>query len=108
MVKKKEYPYVPLFERESSPVHPGEILLEEFLKPLNMSQTELAKKLGVSYRTVNEIVNEKRSISPEMAIKLSAFFKTTPQFWMNLQRDYDLWRTYKKLERNSKIPVKRT
>ncbi len=108
MAKKREYPYVPLFEREISPVHPGEILLEEFLKPLNMSQTELAKKLGVSYRTVNEIVNEKRSISPEMAIKLSAFFKTTPQFWMNLQRDYDLWRTYKKLERNLKIPVKRT
>ncbi len=107
MAKGKDYPYVPLFEREIAPVHPGEILLEEFLRPLNMSQTELARKLGVSYRTVNEIINEKRSISPEMAIKLSDFFKTTPQFWMNLQRDYDLWRTYKKLDKKSKYPAKR-
>ena len=96
---EKTYPYVPLFEREVPPVHPGEILLEEFLKPLNMTQSELAEKLEVSFMTINDIVNEKRSISPEMAIKLSELFKTTPQFWMNLQRDYDLWRAYKKLER---------
>ena len=96
---EKTYPYVPLFEKEVPPVHPGEILLGEFLKPLNMTQSELAEKLGVSFRTINDIVNEKRSISPEMAIKLSELFKTTPQFWMNLQRDYDLWKAYERLEK---------
>jgi len=96
---KKTYPYVPLFEREVSPVHPGEILLEEFLKPLGLSQSELARKIGVNFRTIHDIVNGKRGISPEMAIRLSRYFKTTPQFWMNLQRDYDLWRAHKKLEK---------
>jgi addiction module HigA family antidote len=106
MAKKqgeKTYPYVPLFEREISPVHPGEILLEEFLKPLGLSQTEFAKKIGVHSRTVYDIVKGKRKISPEMAIKLSEFFKTTPQFWMNFQRDYDLWKAYKRLEKESKV-----
>ena len=94
---KKTYPYVPLFEREVPPVHPGEILLEEFLEPLGLSQSEFARKIGVNFRTVHDIVNGKRGISPEMAIRLSRYFKTTPQFWMNLQRDYDLWRAHKKL-----------
>jgi len=96
---KKTYPYVPLFEREVPPVHPGEILLEEFLEPLGLSQSEFARKIGVNSRTVHDIVNGKRGISPEMAIRLSRYFKTTPQFWMNLQRDYDLWRAHKKLEK---------
>ncbi len=95
----KTYPYVPLFEREVPPVHPGEILLEEFLKPMNLTQSELARRLGVNFRTVHDIVNCKRGISPEMAIKLSEFFGTTPQFWLNLQRDYDLWRAYRKLRK---------
>jgi addiction module HigA family antidote len=99
---KKEYPYVPLFEREIPPVHPGEILLEEFLKPLGLSQTAFAKEIGVNYRTVHDIVNCKRGISPEMAIRLAEYFKTTPQFWMNLQRDYDLWRAYRRLQRQDR------
>ncbi|WP_022846821.1 HigA family addiction module antitoxin [Desulfurobacterium sp. TC5-1] len=96
-MKKKTYNFVPLFEREIPPVHPGEILLEEFLRPLNMTQSELAKKLNVSFRTINDLINEKRGISPEMAIKLANFFGTTPQFWMNFQRDYDLWKAHNKM-----------
>ena len=95
----KTYPYVPLFEREVPPVHPGEVLLEEFLKPMNLTQSELARRLGVNFRTVHDIVNCKRGISPEMAIKLSEFFGTTPQFWLNFQRDYDLWQAYRKLKK---------
>jgi addiction module HigA family antidote len=102
-MSKKVYPYVPLFEREISPVHPGEILLEEFLEPLGLSQSELARRIGVNFRTVHDVVNGKRGISPEMAIRLSRYFKTTPQFWMNLQRDYDLWKAYKKLEKKGSM-----
>ena len=99
MMAEKTYPYVPLFEREIPPVHPGEILLEEFLKPLGLSQTEFAKEIGVNFRTIHDIVNGKRGISPEMAIRLSRYSKMTPQFWMNLQRDYDLWKAYRRLEK---------
>jgi len=102
-MSEEKHPYVPLFERKISPVHPGEILLREFLEPLGISQTEFAKRIGVNFRTVHDIVNGKRGISPEMAIRLSKFFKTTPQFWANLQRDYDLWRAYKKLEKREGV-----
>ena len=97
-MKKISYPYVPLFQREVSPVHPGEILMEEFLKPLGLSQSEFARRIKVNFRTIHDIVNRKRGISPEMALKLAEYFGTTPQFWMNLQRDYDLWKAYKKLK----------
>ncbi len=102
-MSEKTYPCVPLFEREISPVHPGEILLEEFLRPLNLSQSEFARKIGVNFRTVHDIVNRKRGISPEMAIRLSRFFNTTPQFWMNLQRDHNLWRAYKNLKKKETL-----
>jgi addiction module HigA family antidote len=77
--------------------HPGEVLKEEFLKPMNISQSELAKSIGVSFRAVNEIVNEKRNISPEMALRLSKYFKTSPEFWLNLQISYDLYKAKLKL-----------
>ncbi|MEW6053126.1 MAG: HigA family addiction module antitoxin [Nitrospirota bacterium] len=73
------------------PTHPGEILKEEFLDPLGLSQSQLAKELDTTFRTVNEIVNEKRNISPEMAIKLSRYFGTTPELWLNLQNQHDLY-----------------
>lgn len=73
------------------PTHPGEILKEEFLGPLGLSQSQLAKELDTTFRTVNEIVNEKRNISPEMAIKLSQYFATTPELWLNLQNQHDLY-----------------
>ncbi|MDA8053528.1 MAG: HigA family addiction module antitoxin [Deltaproteobacteria bacterium] len=82
-----------VFEIKREITHPGEILREEFVKPLNLTQTALAKDLDVNFRTINELINEKRNISPLMALKLAAYFKTTPEFWMNLQVKYDLYRT---------------
>lgn len=73
-----------------SPVHPGEVLLEEFLKPLAISQYRLAKDISVPPRRVNEIVLQKRSISADTALRLSRFFGTSPEFWLNLQSQYDL------------------
>jgi len=73
------------------PTHPGEILKEEFLAPLGLSQSQLAQELSTTFRTINEIVNEKRNVSPEMAIKLSRYFGTTPELWLNLQNQHDLY-----------------
>jgi antitoxin HigA-1 len=72
------------------PSHPGEILLEEFLKPLELSQSALAEKLEIPIQRVNEIVNGKRGISPETAWMFSGAFGTTPEFWVNLQAAHDL------------------
>jgi addiction module HigA family antidote len=72
------------------PVHPGEVLLEEFLKPLDITQTRLAAHLRTSIQRVNELIKGKRSITAETAWLLSEAFGTTPQFWINLQSQYDL------------------
>ena len=72
------------------PIHPGEILLEEFMKPLGLSQNALARDLGVDARAVNQIVNGKRAITATMALRLARYFRMTPGFWMNLQARYDL------------------
>ena len=72
------------------PTHPGEILLEEFLKPLDLTQVALARHLGIPTQRVNEIVRGKRGITPETAWLFSQAFNTTPQFWLNLQMQYDL------------------
>ncbi len=73
-----------------SPVHPGEVLMEEFLTPMNMSQNRLALDIGVHARRVNEIVLGKRSVTADTALRLARYFGTTPQFWLGLQADYDL------------------
>ena len=75
------------------PTHPGEILLEEFLLPLEIPQTTLAAHLDIPVQRVNELVNGKRGITPETAWLLAGAFKTTPEFWMNLQAQYDLARS---------------
>lgn len=72
------------------PIHPGEILLEEFLKPLKLSQNQIAKDIGVPPRRINEIVLGKRAISANTALRLAKYFDMTPQFWINLQSHYDL------------------
>jgi antitoxin HigA-1 len=72
------------------PTHPGEILLEEFLKPSNRTQVFLAHHIGVSVQRINELIKGKRGITPHTAWLLSEAFGTTPQFWMNLQANYDL------------------
>jgi addiction module HigA family antidote len=71
-------------------VHPGEILLEEFMKPLGLSQTRLGHDLGVSPRRINEIVHGKRSVTADTALRLSRYFGTSAEFWLGLQADYDL------------------
>lgn len=75
------------------PTHPGEILLEEFLNPLGMSQVAFAKHIGVPTQRVNEIVCGKRGVTPDTAWLFSQAFGTTPEFWLNLQAAYDLART---------------
>ena len=72
------------------PTHPGEMLLEEFLKPLGLSQVAFAEHLGVSFKRINEIVNGRRAITPETAWLFAKAFGNSPQFWMNLQTTYDL------------------
>lgn len=77
--------------KERPPIHPGEILREEFLEPLGLSVTELAEKLGVPRPRVSEIVNGRRGVSTETALLLAKAFGTTAEFWMNAQRDRELW-----------------
>ncbi len=72
------------------PVHPGEVLLEEFIVPRKISQMELARKIKVPIQRVNTLINGKRDMSPETAILLARFLKTSPEFWMNLQTQRDL------------------
>ena len=76
--------------RKLKPITPGEILLEEFLNPLGISQSKLARDLSVSAGRVNDIVQGKRAITPDTALRLSVYFNMTPEFWMNLQNHYDL------------------
>lgn len=77
-------------ERKLPAVHPGEVLREEFLGPMNISQYRLANSIRVSARRINEIVHEKRAISADTALRLGIFFGTSPEFWLNLQAHYDL------------------
>jgi antitoxin HigA-1 len=79
------------------PTSPGEILLEEFLKPLGMTQLALAEKMGVPIQRVNTLINGKRAVTAETAILLSRALRTSPEFWMNLQTGCDLWAARRKL-----------
>src|SRR5438477_5084002 len=72
------------------PVHPGEVLVEEFLKPMRLSQNRLALAVGVPPRRINEIALRKRSITADTALRLARYFANSPQFWLGLQMDYDL------------------
>ena len=74
-----------------APTHPGEMLLEEFLKPMGLSQRELADGIHVPYQRVNEIINGRRGITPSTALRLAKFFGISPDFWMNLQLRWDLY-----------------
>jgi addiction module HigA family antidote len=77
-------------EDKLMPVHPGEILLEEFLKPMNLSQNQIALSLGVPPRRINQIIHGKRRITADTALRLARFFDMSPRFWLGLQMDYDL------------------
>jgi len=76
--------------KQLPPIHPGEILMEEFLEPMKISQYRLAKDINVPPRRINEIVHGKRSITADTALRLGRFFGMSPQFWLNLQTRYDL------------------
>ena len=77
-------------EEKLKPVHPGEVLLEEFLKPMELSQNHLALRIGVPARRINEIVLGKRGVTADTALRLGRYFGMSPQFWLGLQMDYDL------------------
>ena len=78
-------------DRTRRPTHPGEVLREEFLKPADISQAELARHIDCGNKTINRLVNEHTGVTPEMARKLASAFETTPEFWMNLQQSLDLY-----------------
>ncbi|MGC1404557.1 MAG: HigA family addiction module antitoxin [Thermodesulfobacteriota bacterium] len=73
------------------PTHPGKIIKEDYLKPLSLTISELASTLGVSRKTLSKIINERGAVTPDMALRLSRAFETTPDLWLNLQKNYDLW-----------------
>lgn len=86
-------------QRTRPPAHPGRILKNLYLTTLNMSNTELAQRIGVSRKAISMIVNERKSVTPEMALRLSrAFPNSSPESWLNLQRNYDLWHTAQSTE----------
>ena len=86
--------------------HPGIILKEEFAQPLGLTQAKMAQDLGVGIKTLSELYNGKRGISALMALKLARYFGTTPQFWMTLQDNYDLYEAYKKTsDKVDRVPV---
>lgn len=74
------------------PTHPGEMLLEEFLKPMELTQRDLADAIHVPYQRINEIINQKRGITPSTALRLAKFFGMSEDFWLNLQQRWDLYR----------------
>lgn len=88
------------------PPHPGEILLEEFMKPLGITQYRLSKDLSVSPRRINEIIHKKRGISADTALRLAHYFSTSEQFWLNLQSHYDLEIEKDQLGNSLQIEVK--
>jgi antitoxin HigA-1 len=89
------------------PVHPGEVLSEEFLKPMNLSQNRLALSVGVPARRINEIVLGKRSISADTALRLGRFFGISPEFWLGLQAQYDLDVTAEALGERLELEVRK-
>ena len=92
-----------------TPTHPGEVLLEEFLRPSGLTQRDLAGAVGVPYQRVNEIVRGRRGITPSTALRLGKFFGTTPAFWLNLQLRWDLYHVRRaearQLDRIAPLPV---
>ncbi len=82
-------------EMKRKPTHPGAILKEDYLDPLKITITSMAANLGVSRKTLSKILNENGAITPDMALRLSRAFGTTPDLWLNLQKNYDLWNAKK-------------
>lgn len=88
-----------MLKRNLPPVHPGEILREDYIKVRGLTVTEVAKGLGVARANLSAILNQRAGISPEMAVKLSEAFGNTTQFWVNLQKNYEVWHAERKVNR---------
>ena len=88
--------------RKVQPTHPGEMLREDFLPEFGLSVASFAKAIGVSRQTVNELIRERRAVSPEMALRLSRYFGNSPEFWLNAQRAVDLWKAARSIKREIK------
>ena len=86
-----------MIPKHRAPTHPGEMLLKEFLEPMGISQVKLAEELGIPVQRVNTIIRGKRGVSAQTAILLARYFKMSPEFWMNLQTAYDLYRARREL-----------
>jgi addiction module HigA family antidote len=80
-----------MYKLNRKPVHPGEILREEFLEPLGISQTQLSADLDIPFKIINELINEKRNLNSELALKLSRYFGTSAELWLNLQNQFDIY-----------------
>ena len=89
--------------RIRKPTHPGGILKRHYLEPLSLTISKVAEDLRVSRKTLSKIINEKGSITPDMALRLSKAFNTTPELWLNMQTNYDLWMAEKKSEEFTKV-----
>lgn len=98
-----------MIKLKRAPAHPGQILKEDFLDELKITQTDLANALGTTFRTINEIINEKRSISTEISIKLSKYLGTSVELWLNLQNQFDIYKVYNKKKESIEMvrPLKR-
>ncbi|MBA4696809.1 MAG: HigA family addiction module antidote protein [Legionella sp.] len=92
-----------MLPKNRAPTHPGEMLLEEFIKPMQLTQKEFAAGLGWTYAKLNEIIHGKRGITPEAALDLADALNMEPEFWLNLQRDYALWNARKKHKHRSQM-----
>jgi len=85
-----------MLPKHRAPTHPGEMLLKEFIEPINMTQKELARHLGWTYARLNEIIRGKRGVSADSALALADAFQMEPDFWLNLQKNWDLWHASRK------------
>jgi addiction module HigA family antidote len=85
------------------PTHPGNIIKEDYLLPLSITIKDMADTLGISRKTLSKIINERGAITPDMALRLSRAFDTTPDFWLNLQKNYDLWHAEKESQEWKKV-----
>ena len=85
-----------MLPKKRPPTHPGEMLLKEFLEPMGITQKQFAEHLGWTYARLNEIINARRGVSAESALAFADAFKMEPEFWLNLQRDWDLWHALQK------------
>jgi antitoxin HigA-1 len=97
-----------MLKRGMPPAHPGSLLKNLYLEPLGISQADCAQNLGVARKTLSMLLNERQGISAEMALRLSKAFDTTPDLWMNLQRNYDLWHAEKKVNLSKIKSYRRT